>query len=77
MLEYFFTFLDKRYFFCIYGIIGGHLACVFVLDLHLNWRNAEEKNAFFKLKGFIIRAFSSMYVYFPVTEDRSHKEDLR
>ena len=78
MLEYFLTILGEGYFLCIYGIIMGHLALIFILYVYLNWNIVDEKNAFFKAKTFIIRAFSSMYVHFPVTEDASQKEeDLR
>ena len=76
-LEYFLISLGEQYFLCIYPIIGGHMAVVLFVDIWLNWKSSE-KHWFWKGKSFIIRAFSSLYVHFPATEDGDKKEeDLR
>ena len=77
-LEYFLISLGEEYFLYIYAIVGVHLAFVLILDICLNWQKSIKKHWFWKTKSFILRAFSSIYVHFPATEDTNTKEeDLR
>ena len=77
MIEFFLISCGK--FVYIYLIVGTHVMIVFCLDVWLNWASfAAGKHWFWKGKDFVIRAFSSMYIHFPVTEDSNQKEeDLR
>ena len=76
MIEFFLiSFGDFVY---IYLIVGTHVMTVFCFDIWLNWASLAEKRWFWKGKNFVIRAFSSIYIHFPVTEDSNQKEeDLR
>ena len=77
MIEFFLISCGK--FVYIYLIVGTHVMIVFCLDVWLNWASfAAGKHWFWKGKDFVIRAFSSIYIHFPVTEDSNQKEeDLR
>ena len=77
-LEFVIITFGVDYFLCIYAFIGVHLFLVITMDIWFNWNKSSEKNMFWQLKSFIIRGFSSIYIYFPATEENDDKEeDLR
>ena len=73
MIEFFLISCGE--FIYIYVIVGIHIMIVFCLDIWLNWTSFEGKHWFWKGKDFVIRAFASMYIHFPVTEDSNQKEE--
>ena len=77
LIELFVISLGQESFLWIYGVIIGHVIMVFLLDLWLNWAHIVPKDWFWWGKDCLIRAFSSIYLHFPVIEDKTQKEDLR
>ena len=67
----------KSPFTQIYVVIGGHMFICMFLDLWLNSDKyaVENRHCFWKIRDCLLRAFASIYIYHPTSNDET--EDLR
>ena len=61
----------------IYIVIGSHMCLCMLLDLWLNFDKytCENRHCFWKIRDCLLKAFSTIYIYYPT--DDSENEDIR